>query len=229
MLNILFLLHILVTSVSSEQLEIAPSEPSMHEVYMETGLSGTLDYKIFSMAITGLQNIDTLKNRNLITIIDYSQASDKERFFVIDLLHRKLLYKTYVTHGKNTGKNIAVSFSNKLSSLQSSLGFFRTAETFYCNKGYSLSIDGLEPGINDNARKRSIIIHGAFYADPEFVREYGYTGLSWGCPSLPRKLAREIIDTIKGGTCLFIFGEDKDYPVNSKILHGNKNVEPLLH
>lgn len=198
-----------------------PGHPDSAREYDSVLVECNLSYKVFGLAIKGLQNTDRIKNKNIITIIDYSKPSNTERFFVIDLENKKLLYKTCVAHGKNTGENMAVSFSNKPGSLQSSLGFFRTAETIYCDKGYSLCIDGLEAGINDNARKRSIIIHGAFYADPEFVAKYGYTGRSWGCPALPRKLTKEIIDTIKGGTCIFIYGDSPDYIAKSTLLKGS--------
>jgi len=130
---------------------------------------------------------------------------------VIDLERKVLLYKCYVAHGKNTGDNYANSFSNQSGSSESSLGFFITAETYFGKNGYSLSLDGIETGINDNARKRSIVIHGADYVSIEFINKYGRLGRSWGCPALPVGLSKEIIDCIANGSCLFIYGNDDEY------------------
>jgi hypothetical protein len=124
-----------------------------------------------------------------------------------------------VAHGKNSGENIADSFSNDSKSLKSCLGFFLTAETYTGKHGYSLKLDGLEPGINDNARQRAIVIHGADYVSASFAQQHGRLGRSWGCPALPTDRSKEIIDKISQGSCLFIYGNDPKYLKNSKILN----------
>ena len=107
---------------------------------------------------------------------------------------KKIFYETYVSHGVNTGNLNATKFSNRVNSKKSSLGFFLTNETYFGSNGYSLRLDGLEPGINNNARKRTIVIHGAKYANPDFIKKTGRLGRSWGCPALPLGLNKEILD-----------------------------------
>ncbi len=118
----------------------------------------------------------------------------------------KLLYHTWVSHGRNSGELAAKHFSNQLNSRQSSLGVYRTAETYQGKHGYSLRLDGLSPGKNCNARKRAIVVHGAAYASPTHLRKYDKLGRSWGCPALPKEQARAIIDTIKGGSVIYAHG-----------------------
>ncbi|MCX6300960.1 MAG: murein L,D-transpeptidase catalytic domain family protein [Bacteroidia bacterium] len=154
----------------------------------------------------------------MITIIDFSKPSVQERFFVIDLESKQVLYKSLVAHGKNSGENLAESFSNDSRSLKSCLGFFITAETYVGKHGYSLRLDGLEPGINDNARTRTIVIHGADYVSTDFANQYGRLGRSWGCPALPINNSKEIIDKISKGSCIFVYGNDPEYLKVSKIL-----------
>jgi hypothetical protein len=129
-----------------------------------------------------------------------------------------------VAHGKNTGENTAADFSNQSESLKSSLGFFLTAETYVGENGYSLKLDGLEEGINDNARIREIVIHGADYVSQKFIDENGRLGRSWGCPALPVEFSKEIIDIISEGSCLFIYAADTLYKEKSTIYRaGTKN------
>lgn len=169
--------------------------------------------------MTGLEKIDSLHNRKIITIIDFSKPSTKERLFVIDLENKHVIYKSLVAHGKNSGGNMASSFSNTPRSLKSCLGFFLTAETYNGKYGYSLKLDGLEPGINDNARKRGIVVHGADFVSFSVAKDCGLLGRSYGCPALPLNKTKEIIDKISKGSCLFIYGIDPNYLKNSKILN----------
>ena len=150
-------------------------------------------------------NSFNLINKKVLTLIDFSKPSTEERLFIIDVENRKLLFQTFVAHGKNSGVNIATRFSNRSGSLKSSLGFFITAETYYGKHGYSLRLDGMEKGINDNARKRAIVVHGAKYVSDDFIRKYNRLGRSWGCPAVSDDLSKEIIDLIKDGSCLFIY------------------------
>ena len=192
---------------------------AIDSLYHECGVAPSLSYDIFRMAIIGMEKIDSLKNKKIITIIDYSKPSAQERFYVIDLEKRTLLYKTLVAHGKNSGEYKAVNFSNARGSLKSSLGFFITAETYTGNQGYSLRLDGLEPGFNDKARERAIVIHGADYVSKAVANEYGRLGKSWGCPAVPLYLTRKIIDKISNGSCIFIYGNDPVYLKNSKMIN----------
>jgi hypothetical protein len=189
-----------------------------HQLWIDCKLEGVISYGIFNTAVSGLHQIKNSLKKNILTIVDYTRPSTEVRFFVIDIEHKKLLYKCLVAHGKNSGDNYAKSFSNDTESLKSSLGFFLTAETYSGSHGYALKLDGLEKNINDNARVREIVIHGADYVSDEFIKKYGILGRSWGCPALPAGISKEIIDKISGGSCLFIYSDDKYYKLNSVFL-----------
>jgi len=183
-------------------------ENETKKLWSDCKLEGVLSFEIFDQALAGYHKLDVFKKKNILTIIDYSKPSDKDRFFVIDLENKKLLFKCLVAHGKNSGESIATSFSNKSGSLKSSPGFFLTAETYVGDNGYSLRLDGLEQGINDSARLRDIVIHGADYVSRKFIEENGRLGRSWGCPALPLEVSKEIIDIISEGSCLFVYAAD---------------------
>lgn len=137
------------------------------------------------------------KNKDILTVIDFSKPSTEKRMFVIDLKNKKVLYSTVVSHGKNSGSNYATSFSNVSGSYQSSLGFYVTENVYMGKNGYSLVLNGLEKGINDKAKERAIVVHGAKYANPSTIASSGRLGRSLGCPALPESLAEPIINTIK--------------------------------
>ena len=160
-----------------------------------------------------------VENENIISIVDFSMPSSKKRLFVIDLKQVKVVFNTYVAHGVNSGAAMAREFSNTPESLKSSLGFYQTQQTYLGGHGYSLKLEGLEKGINDNANSRDIVIHAADYVTEDFIKARGYIGRSWGCPALPEKLNKPIINKIKGGTCLFLFSPDKAYLSKSKIIN----------
>src|SRR5690606_26105714 len=181
------------------------------------GLDQVLSEEAFSKALSGYEAI-THRKKNLLTIIDFTKPSTEERMFVLDVPNQKVLFRTIVSHGRNSGDNYATQFSNKHGSFQSSLGFYLTGETYMGGNGYSLYIDGLEKDINDQARARAVVIHGADYCSKEFIRKTGRLGRSYGCPALPRELNEEIINTIKGGSLLYIYAEDEQYAMNSSIL-----------
>jgi hypothetical protein len=187
-------------------------------IYCDSGLEGKLDYEIYRRAFEGISALSAPR-KDILTIIDYTKPSSERRFYVIDLVNRKLLYQTLVAHGKNSGEKECTRFSNRPQSLQSSPGFYLTAEAYSGRQGYSMRLDGEEPGINDMARPRAIVIHGADYVCQEYVKEYGYIGRSFGCPALPLNVNRNIIDLIKGGSCLYIHTTDKNY--------ASKTVIPL--
>jgi len=130
-----------------------------------------------------------------------------------------VIFNTYVAHGVNSGKEMANDFSNQPESYKSSLGFYETQSTYSGGHGYSLRLEGLEKGINDNANRRDIVIHGAGYVNEGLIRSQGYIGRSWGCPALPENMYKPIINKIKDGTCLFIYSPDKTYLKRSKIIN----------
>lgn len=155
-----------------------------------------------------------------LTICDFSQSSSKKRLYIIDVENHKLVTHTYVAHGRNSGAEYATRFSNAPESLQSSLGFFITANTYTGKHGLSLRLNGVEPGYNDKALMRTIVIHGANYVNEARAKTGDFMGRSWGCPAVPEKEANSIITTIKNGTCLFIYHPGKNYLLGSKILNG---------
>ncbi|WP_297597601.1 murein L,D-transpeptidase catalytic domain family protein [uncultured Cetobacterium sp.] len=184
-------------------------------LYKELGLEKKLDYDVFEKALKGYEKI-TDKKKNVLTIVDYAKPSTQERFFVVDLNQRKVLISSHVAHGRNSGGNIATSFSNKMSSYKSSLGFYLTENTYMGGNGYSLVLDGLEKGINDKAKERYIVIHGADYANPKLAKSQGRLGRSLGCPALPKSVYKEAINLIKGGSVVFVNGNDSNYLENSQ-------------
>ncbi|WP_147652678.1 murein L,D-transpeptidase catalytic domain family protein [Vulcaniibacterium gelatinicum] len=153
-----------------------------------------------------------------LAVIDYSRPSTEPRMWVFDLRRGQLLYAEHVAHGRGSGENLATAFSNREGSHQSSLGLFATADTYIGGNGYSLRMDGLEPGINDAARARAIVMHGAPYVDPEQARRQGRLGRSLGCPALRPAVAREVIDTLKGGQLLFAYYPDRAWLERSRFL-----------
>jgi hypothetical protein len=188
--------------------------------YTQLG-SNSLPFEAFDLAYEGyLELKDSLKlNDKVISIIDFSQPSTKKRFYLINMHTKKVLYQEYVAHGKNTGVLEAKKFSNIVSSNQSSLGFFKTAETYYGKHGLALKIDGLEKGINHLARKRTIVVHQADYAEKAFIKKHGRLGRSFGCPALPSENYDEIIEQIKDGTLLFIYYPEEEYLQSSAIIN----------
>lgn len=181
-----------------------------------------LTRQVFDYALKGFNfmvKMGMLGNKEIISIVDFSKPSSEKRLFIIDLQNVEVLFQTYVAHGSKSGKEFATHFSNALSSNKSSLGFYETLNTYIGGNGYSLRLKGMERGINDNASKRSIVLHGAGYVDERLIHSQGYIGRSWGCPAVPTALNRSIIDRIKNGSCLFIFSPNSKYHTRSKILN----------
>ncbi len=197
---------------------------SIQSLYRTPELRNNIDYSVLRKAMTGyytLKKKGELKNQKVLTIIDYNQPSVKKRLFVIDMDRKRLLASSLVAHGKNSGQNRAVTFSNVPGSFKSSLGFFVTDRTYKGKHGYSLRLRGLERGINDNALMRNIVIHGADYVSSDFIRRHGRLGRSLGCPALPFSVYRQVIDLIKGGSCLFIYNGDQNYAGLSSLLNSD--------
>ena len=193
------------------------SVPNSRALYHEMALAGTIDYAVFERAIAGYNRMGG-HDKDILTVIDFTKPSTEKRLFVIDLKLKKILFISYVAHGRNSGEKYATSFSNREGSFKSSLGFYKTENTYYGKNGYSLVLDGLERGINDKAKERAIVMHGATYADPSTIRSCGRLGRSLGCPALPLAVSKKIIDTIKGGTLLYIHGDDKTYASRSTFI-----------
>ena len=143
-----------------------------------------------------------------LAVIDYSLPSIQKRLWVFDLAKDTLLHREHVSHGQGSGENVARKFSNIEGSYQTSLGLYRTAETYIGGNGYSMRMDGLDPGFNDNARQRAIVMHGAWYANPDLIRTQGRLGRSQGCPALREQVARVIIDDLKQRHLVFHYAND---------------------
>jgi len=206
-----------IGEVKWENRNTASVPASSNYLYSKLGLAPVVSYAAFDRAMRGYGKLGA-KKKELLVVIDFSKPSTEERLCVIDLKDNKLLHTSHVAHGRNSGGNYATSFSNKPGSHQSSLGFYVTENTYQGKNGYSLILEGLEKGINDKAKERAIVIHGASYCDPTVIDNAGRLGRSFGCPALPRAKSKAIIDTIKDGVIIYIYAEDEDYLDQSKML-----------
>lgn len=208
------------STVNTLKTTIGNSISSLYEA-LRLNLMG-LSQQAFDYAMKGFDYLvknGKVANDKIISIADFSQPSSNKRLYIIDLANNQVLFNTYVAHGMNTGAEYAKTFSNIPGSDQSSPGFYETMGTYIGHNGYSMQLQGLENGINDNANRRAIVMHGAVYVSENFIHTRGYLGRSWGCPAVPEKLNKPIIDKIKNGTCLFIYSPDKNYLNRSGILH----------
>ncbi len=189
---------------------VAHAEPFPKElVYQKLGLEERgLSKMAYDIAVTGFEKLLThgkLMNISILSIVDFSLPSSQKRLFVINLLTQELIFYDYVAHGKNSGAAIATSFSNKINSLKSSLGFFVTKNSYTGKNGLSLALDGKEEGVNDHALARAVVIHGAPYVNENFASQKTGMGRSWGCPAVSQKISHSLIETIKDGSCFFIY------------------------
>jgi hypothetical protein len=201
------------TTISLSEAEIAYGNLNTNHFELPTKDS-------FTKALEGyfrLEEKGKIKKR-LLTVVDFSLSANQKRLWIIDLNTKEILHQTYVAHGRNTGDEFANAFSNIPESFQSSLGFYATAESYFGKHGYSLRLDGLEKGINDKARERAIVIHGADYVSENFISQHGRLGRSLGCPSLPMEESKEIIDLIKDKSCLFIYYPSEEYLRKSQLI-----------
>jgi len=188
-----------------------------------------LEKDVFFTAYKGysfLLNKGLLRKTNLLTICDYSQSSNNKRLYVIDLLNSRLLFNTYVSHGRNSGNEFATSFSNYDNSNKSSQGFLVTSSVYSGKAGMSLQFDGMEQGINDRVRSRSIVLHGSRFVNENIMNARGTIGKSLGCPAVPYGIHTRIIDAIKGGSCFFINSSDSWYAQTSRILNAAFDISP---
>jgi hypothetical protein len=183
---------------------------------------GDIDPKVFALALEASASAverGQAKDPATLTIIDYSKPSTAKRMWVFDLHTHALLFDELVSHGRGSGKTNATSFSNDPSSNKTSLGLFRTAETYVGHNGYSLRLDGLERGVNDHARDRAIVVHGAPYVNAGTAKANGYLGRSLGCPAVRPEVAHSLIDAIKGGGLLFAYYPDPSWLKSSSLLN----------
>lgn len=217
-----FFFFISVCYSSTEKPKENPGDtnvPSCQQVYTEMDLEGIVSYEAFEQAYEGYRKIRGRK-KDILTLIDFSKPSTKERMYVLDMKQKKILFVSHVSHGKKSGENYATSFSNVSGSNKSSLGFYLTENTYTGRNGYSLVLNGLEKGINDKAKERAIVVHGADYSDPSTIgHSGGRLGRSLGCPALPPALSRSIINTIKDGSLMYIYANNKNYMARSSILN----------
>ncbi len=196
---------------------------SLQLIYDSLNLSAMgLSEQAFDYAIKGysyLKSKGKLQNQRVLSIIDFTRSSSQKRLYILDMSNYKVLFNTYVAHGQNTGQEYANNFSNRSESYQSSLGFYITTGTYMGKNGFSMQLDGLENGFNDQADERAIVMHGAPYVSEAFIKHRGYIGRSHGCPAVPQQLNKPIIEKIKNGSCLFIYSDNKTYLSRSRILN----------
>lgn len=178
--------------------------PWYNELVDSSGLSKAALYHAYER-FSALIASDSTINDSLLSIIDFSKPSNENRFYLIDIKNQELLYASLVAHGLNSGALYAQKFSNRPSSHMSSLGMYVTANTYTGRQGYSLRLNGLDKGVNDNAYERAVVIHGANYVSQKYADQVGRIGRSFGCPALPQDLNAQVINLIKEGSSLYIY------------------------
>ncbi|HEX9980056.1 MAG TPA: murein L,D-transpeptidase catalytic domain family protein [Flavobacterium sp.] len=173
----------------------------------------------FKKALEGFYKLKAkgLVKKNLLTLVDFSMSSNSKRLWVIDLSNNKILFNSLVAHGRNTGDEFANSFSNAGQSFKSSLGLYTTGEIYTGKHGMSLKLDGLEKGVNDNARNRAVVMHGADYVSESFIKNHRRLGRSLGCPAIPVEMTSKIINMIKGKSCLYIYHPSRSVSKTSSL------------
>jgi hypothetical protein len=181
------------------------------------------EFECFAKAVNGYNKLKSQGKikKEMLTVIDFSKSSNTKRLWIIDMNTNTVLYNTLVSHGRNSGNEFATTFSNEASSNKSSLGFYATGELYKGKHGESLRLDGLEKGINNNARARAIVMHAADYVCDNFIKQNHRLGRSLGCPALPNKLNKEIINLIQGKSCLFIYHPTEKYIAASQLVKGD--------
>ena len=199
--------------------KLVPATPTVHTIYDELHLvESGLNRDVFDLALRGMHKIPGV--RPVLSIVDFTQPSSHKRLYVIDLTTRRLLFNTYVSHGRNSGELVPKAFSNVNASFQSSLGFYQTMNTYQGKHGLSLKLRGLEKDFNDNAFARSIVMHGADYVCEDIIKQTGRLGRSQGCPAVSMEMSTPIIQAIKGGSCLFLYYPDMTYLKKSSFVLG---------
>jgi hypothetical protein len=201
-------------------------EDSISSLFRTIGLDKLdMNYEVFRYGMIGFYSLKSegkLSDRNLVSFIDFTKPSTEKRFYTVDLNSRSVKFHSLVSHGRNTGENMATAFSNRQHSNQSSLGFYITGETYVGSKGYSMRLDGADGTYNSNMRDRAVVMHDAEYVSEEWIRKYGRLGRSQGCPALPTGVAKDVIDTIKNKTVIFAYFNDQKYLAASEHLDLNR-------
>lgn len=225
-----------IASIPTPVIPQIKTTPIQGELYLRSLFAqfpaNTFSWEAFKFAMLGKQSLEGITDFSkpeILTIIDFSKPSTEERLYVVNIKEFKILIRSLVAHGRNTGENWAKNFSNVSGSYQSSLGFYKTAETYYGSKGFSMRLDGLEQNINNLARPRAIVVHAADYVSKSFAQAHGRLGRSQGCPALPNEMNKKIIQQISGGSLLFIYAPVDHYIQTSKVLKSsdiNAFVEP---
>jgi hypothetical protein len=167
--------------------------------------------------LTRLQASGAKVRSDVLTVIDYTKPSTERRLWVFDLAHTRVLFEELTAHGKNSGDNQAVRFSNVPNSLMTSIGVFLTGDTYIGKHGLSLRLQGLEKGVNDNSIERAIVLHAAAYVNDSDARTKGRIGRSWGCPAVRPEISRRLIETVQGGTLVLAYYPDRSWLQNSKL------------
>lgn len=203
---------------SSHSLGASPATVSLVDRLAK--VAPKLDRKVLAKAVSAMECATNhgMSRAQRLAVIDFSRPSSVPRLWIFDLERRKLLHEELVAHGQNSGEDQATSFSNIVGSNQSSLGLFRTSESYIGRHGYSLRMDGLEPGVNDNARDRAIVIHAADYVDPSWIDRQGRIGRSQGCPAVRPQVAQKVVDSLKDGQFMFSYYPDPDWLASSPYL-----------
>ena len=218
------------TGLSKErQLALKKAELNIKELYNELNAAQyDLSFTAFRYAYSGYQTMKKqhrLNNKELFSIIDFTKDCNSKRFYTIDLEKMKIVYYTYVAHGKKSGERMATSFSDAVESNKSSIGFYITGNTYNGGNGYSLILHGDEKGYNSNLAKRSVVVHAADYANEDYIARNGRMGRSLGCPALPENIYKQVIETIKEKTMIFAYYNDAKYLKTSKYLNVLKLIE----
>ena len=218
------------TGLSKErQLALKKAELNIKELYSELNAAQyDLSFTAFRYAYIGYQTMKKqhrLNNKELFSIIDFTKDCNSKRFYTIDLEKMKIVYYTYVAHGKKSGERMATSFSDAVESNKSSIGFYITGSTYNGGNGYSLILHGDEKGYNSNLAKRSVVVHAADYANEDYIARNGRMGRSLGCPALPENIYKQVIETIKEKTMIFAYYNDAKYLKTSKYLNVLKLIE----
>ena len=212
-----------------KQLALKKAELNIKELYNELNAAQyNLSFEAFRYAYIGYQSLkkqQRLNGKELFSIIDFTKDCNSKRFYTIDLEKMKIVYNTYVAHGKKSGDRLATSFSDVVESNKSSIGFYLTGSTYNGGNGYSLALHGDEKGYNSNLAKRSVVIHTADYANENYMARNGRLGRSLGCPVLPENIYKQIIDAIKDKTMIFAYYNDAKYLKTSKYLNVLKLIE----
>jgi len=218
------------TGLSKErQLALKKAELNIKDLYNELNAAQyDLSFTAFRYAYIGYQTMKKqhrLNNKELFSIIDFTKDCNSKRFYTIDLEKMKIVYYTYVAHGKKSGERMATSFSDAVESNKSSIGFYITGNTYNGGNGYSLILHGDEKGYNSNLAKRSVVVHAADYANEDYIARNGRMGRSLGCPALPENIYKQVIETIKEKTMIFAYYNDAKYLKTSKYLNVLKLIE----